>query len=158
MYSAAWACYDLLTGLQPTPHLLLSSLSLSLSISLFAAYRGEEEDQSYWQQPWSRMEWGGVWQPLAAVLPSLQHLFAFPFIFCTSIKHFSILFLPTLSLTHAQTQNLTWNLQVALSGSEVLKVEVYDHETVGRNRYYIILLYAQNQEVHVLQVLFLRLF
>ena len=39
-------------------------------------------------------------------------------------------------------QTLTWNLQVALSGSEALKVEVYDHETVGRNRY------AQNQEVH----------
>ena len=32
-------------------------------------------------------------------------------------------------------QSLQWNLQVALSGSEVLKVEVYDHETVGSNRY-----------------------
>lgn len=32
-------------------------------------------------------------------------------------------------------QSLQWSLQVALSGSEVLKVEVYDHETVGSNRY-----------------------
>ena len=32
-------------------------------------------------------------------------------------------------------QNLQWKLQVALSGSEVLKVEVYDHESVGPNRY-----------------------
>ena len=36
---------------------------------------------------------------------------------------------------HAHTQNLQWTLPAALNSSEVLKVEVYDHETVGRNRY-----------------------
>lgn len=36
---------------------------------------------------------------------------------------------------HKWMQSLQWSLQAALSGSEVLKVEVYDHETVGSNRY-----------------------
>jgi hypothetical protein len=31
-------------------------------------------------------------------------------------------------------QTLQWECPAALSGSDVLKVEVYDHETIGKNR------------------------
>ncbi len=32
-------------------------------------------------------------------------------------------------------QTLQWNCPGGLSGSDVLIVQVYDHETVGKNRY-----------------------
>ena len=96
---------DLLTGMQPTPH--LHSLSLSLSVSLFAVYRGEEEDQSYWQQPWSRMEWGGVCN--LPLLFSKLAMISSPFIFRPSTKYFVN---PSLSVPHTCT-NADFDLELA---------------------------------------------
>lgn len=137
MYFAVWCCVGLLTicslGCNPLP---TSTLSLSLSPFLFLLFTGEKKKTKVIDNNLDP-EWNEVGSALSCFCS--LNLICFPFIFFLLPQSICLIFLPSLSLTHAQTQTLIWNLQVGLSGLEVLKVEVYDHETVGRNRYYIIL-------------------
>ena len=110
------------------------SLSLSLSFS-FCCLQGRRRRPKLLTTAFIRngMRWG-----LHSPASVLQTLFA-SLSFFVLPQSTCLILLSSLSLTHAQMQTLIWNLQVALSGLEVLKVEVYDHKIVGRNRYYIIL-------------------